>query len=478
MAGSYQRLPLAVKGVDGRRTQQRALAPVTRASRRAGCFLFGSAGRTIWLGCWPRAAGGRADTHEEARIPAHAHTLAELREFERTRFDQIEDAINAGDLERVQELADAVQREFVPVHDGFMDTVTAILSHFVDLTSPEQGEEIGLRVMERHMAGPWFDQYLGAHGDSPESLRQRIVDVATTWHWHPTEFTMTEDDEKVTVHTHPCGSGMRLEQRGRYEGENAFKRSVRPSKSTFMEAGFPIYCNHCPEMNRAGLRKGATVWLVEGWKPVRDRGHGRCRQHSYKRLEDVPEEFYARVGFERPSEFAPQPSLRVRLFTDQELEELAAHPCDRLVGAFEAGSPEAALDLLEFARGGWSGMHGAYPIYLALLWNEARDSFGPDGLTDTLERTAPELITSVHEGDPWQWASFWSMHLYLREIRQEDGAYAFVVGERALVSEAFVGSTAEFCVALSRGVHARGWEGVGRFDAEGDAIVHRLPAPG
>ena len=364
------------------------------------------------------------------------------------------------------------------MHDGFMDTVTAALSHFVDVTSPEEGEKIGLKVQERHMAGPWFDQYLGAHGDSPEALRRRIVDVATTWHWHPTEFTMTEDDEKVTVHTHPCGSGMRLEQRGRYEGENAFKRSVRSSRSTFMERDFPIYCNHCPEMNRAGLRKGATVWLVEGWKPIRDRGRGSCRQHSYKRLEDVPEEFFTRVGLERPTEFTPQPSLNVRLFTDQELEELATHPCDRLVQAFEADGPEAALAALEFARGGWAGMHGAYPIYTSLLWNQAEESFGRDGFVETLERTVPELVASVRDGDARQWASFWSMHLYLREIREDGEGYAFVVGREALLNEVFTGSTADFCSAMNRGVQTRGWESVGSFDADGDAIVHRLPARG
>lgn len=357
-----------------------------------------------------------------------------------------------------------------------MDTVTAVLSHFVDATSPERGEEIGLKVMERHMAGPWFDQYLGAHGDSPEDLRRRIVDVATTWHWHPTEFTMTEDGEKVTVHTRPCGSGMRLEQRGRYEGDDAFKRSVQPSKSTFMETGFPIYCNHCPEMNRAGLRQGATVWLVEGWKPIRDRSRGTCRQHSYKRLEDVPEEFFKRVGLGRPSEFAPQPSLDVRLFTDQELEELSTHPCDRLVQAFEAEGTEAALGMLDFARGGWAGMHDAYPIYTALLWNEARESLGQDGFSETLERTVPELFTSVHDADALGWASFWSMHLNVREIQADDDDYVFVVDSKAIVNEAFVGSLEEFCSALNRGVRARGWEQVGSFDTKGDAIVHRLPA--
>ncbi|MDP7637976.1 MAG: hypothetical protein QF577_10570 [Phycisphaerae bacterium] len=158
-----------------------------------------------------------------------------IAKFKNTRFEQLEEAILVGEKKQVQDLATIVQKEFQPVHDGLVDAVTSMLSFFVKKTSPQDGEQIGRHAMERHMKGEWFDQYLGNHRDSPDQLRSQIRDIVTTWHWHPSRITVTEDEDKVTIHTHPCGSGMRIEQQGKYDTLNGYVRSVTPSPSNFME---------------------------------------------------------------------------------------------------------------------------------------------------------------------------------------------------------------------------------------------------
>jgi hypothetical protein len=165
----------------------------------------------------------------------------------------------------------------------------------------------------------------------------------------------------------------------------------------------------------------------------------------------------------------------VRLFTDEELEEFAVHPCDRLVRTFETGSTEEALAVLEYCRDGWTGMHDAYTIYTAIIGAVAEEAFGHDGFIATLEHAAPELVASVRDGDAQQWAAFWSMHMRLRDIRETGDGWEFVVGANALIdAETFTGSTEEFCSAMNRGLAARGWNTVGTFRPDGDAIVHSL----
>ena len=399
-----------------------------------------------------------------------------LRSFERTRFEQLRAAVTAGDVAGAGYLAEAIQAEFVPVHDGFVDASAAILSRFVDLTSPEEGEAIGLGAMQRHMSGPWFDQYLAPNGPDPEELRERIRSVVTTWHWHPSRFTVTEDEHRVTLHTHPCGSGMRLELRGKYDGPDGWHRSTKPSASTFMETDFPMYCNHCPEMNRAGLLRGGTIWLVEGWRPHRAPERQACLQHTYKRVEDVPAEFYRRVGLEppepRPSSSEPAP----RLFTPAELVELSVHPARRVVLACAEGDTERALELAAACEEGWHGLHDAYPLWVGLLWDEIDRHFGPEELQASLVATAPELIASMTTATVESWAAFWSMHLRLERVISRPDAVEFHVGASAFLASGVSGVRPEqFVAALSEGLARRGWEHVGTFTVAGDAIVHRLP---
>jgi hypothetical protein len=382
----------------------------------------------------------------------------------RTRFDELDDALRAGDSATVRKLSAAARAEYLPVHDGLRDAVAATLSHAVDETSPEEGEAIGRRVIERLMQGGDAPQY------SQAGLRERVEAIADGWHWHGTTFTVTEDDEKVTFHLGPCGSGMRLELEGRYDGAGAWHRSREPSPSTFMERGFPMYSNHCAEMSRIGLLNGSPTFVVEGWTPLRERGV--CFQHTFKRLDDVPDEFFRRLGLDPPTtrDGAPPPP---RLFDGEELEALATHPLDRALAACERGDVEAALAALDASRVAWrDSMHGAYRRWLASLWSEVRQAAGPEVLERTVEAAAPELVGHIRDGSEDDWAAFWSMHLGLRGR----SARRFELAADALLEpdESPIGP-AELCASLQQGAARRGWTSVGRFDADGDVIVHSLP---
>ena len=387
-------------------------------------------------------------------------------EFSRTRFDALETAITDGDAEHVRKLAASAQMEYVPVHDGLRDTVGAALSYAVDMTSPEEGEAIGRRAIARIMAG----------GDAPQygqiDLRARIRAIAAGWHWHVTGFTVVEDEDKVTFRLAPCGSGMRLETEGRYDGAQGWHRSVAPSPSTFMQRGFPLYSNHCAEMTRAGLISGSGAFLVEGWTPERNRG--ACFQHTFKRMEAVPAEFYRRVGLEPPSPVETTPV--VQLFSELELVDLATHPLDRAATAVESGDTDAALAALAESREAWgTAMHGAYLRWIAELWEEICRVCGEREREPLLEATAPELFGHIRGGDAHSWASFWSMHLALRGISEgPDGATTFEVEPAALLSDVSLVTPEILCRCVRRGAEGRCWPAIGHIESDGVTIRHTV----
>jgi hypothetical protein len=391
-------------------------------------------------------------------------------EFAHTRFDQIEGAIAAGDAEAVRRLGELARAEYLPVHDGMRDVVGATLDFVARATSPAEGEEVGRRVIERLM---------GAAGDAPQytqsDLAERVRAITAGWHWHATRFEVSEDDDKVTFRLDPCGSGMRLEAEGRYDGPDGWLRSTRPSPSTFMQTGFPLYSNHCAEMTRAGLAAGNATFVVEGW---RERDCGVCFQHTYKRVAAVPAETYRRVGLERPeSTSTANGQAPTRLFTADELDELATHPLERAARAVDAGDVDAALSSLRECRDAWGiAMHGAYRRWITMLWAEICETLGAEALGPALAATAPELLRHRRGGGAYDWAAFWSMHLGLRSVRERDGETEFEVEVAALVEPAVESVTEDaFVDGLRRGLAARGWGDAGDFGRSEDVFVHVVP---
>lgn len=397
-----------------------------------------------------------------------------VRSLMRSRFDQLEDAIRDGDIVTARELAQAVRREYVVAHDGFRDAIAATLSHAVDVSSPEEGEAIGRRVVEYLMQG----------GDPPQytqpSFAGRLKAIAAGWHWHATSFTLSEDDEKFTFHLGPCGSGMRLLREGAYDGEGAWHRSETPSPSNFMQVGFPMYSNHCAEMTRMALMNGSATFIVEGWTPMRRRGI--CIQHTYKDPTMVSPEVYERVGLIPPLELQRQTAQEGnRLLSQDELDEIATHPLDRLIAQMARGNDAAALSSLDECRSGWrDAIHDVYRRWLSRLWAEVEQTLGHDQLVRTLEITAPELIKGVAGGSGWDWAAFWSIHLRLRDVRRTDDGWDFVVGAEALLQpdeySGYPGSVDQFCHALNRGMRLFHRMAAGSFESQSDSIVHHFAA--
>ena len=147
-------------------------------------------------------------------------TDEQLEEMAQPTMDRALAAIEAGDLEGAREACEAMRHEWGMLHDLMAEGTLGLITFIQD----RLGDEGVAAAWEESMARGWR-RHVDAIGQIP---RRRVAELlAATWRAHslsgtgedPASFTITEDEEKVTFHLHPCGSGARLVRRGLYERE-------------------------------------------------------------------------------------------------------------------------------------------------------------------------------------------------------------------------------------------------------------------
>jgi len=104
---------------------------------------------------------------------------------------------------------------------------------------------------------------------------------------------VSEDDEKVVLSIR-CGTGGRLVEEGRYEGDDAYVTLRERAPRTFMLDALPVYCAHCSINNEIQpIEWGGVPISIEHPVVAPDT---RCVHHIYKDVRAVPAEDYERLG--------------------------------------------------------------------------------------------------------------------------------------------------------------------------------------
>jgi len=129
-------------------------------------------------------------------------------------------------------------------------------------------------------------------------LRSLVEHMASGLRGHMQPIRIVEDDEKVSLTMLPCGSGERLIQKGAYTPEVGLARVEEPHRITWGKEGFPIYCVHCPVMETLSMERTGNLGMVHIVKdPIQ---HGSCQFVFYKDPANIPEEYYTRIGKNKP----------------------------------------------------------------------------------------------------------------------------------------------------------------------------------
>jgi hypothetical protein len=236
--------------------------------------------------------------------PEHDHGASAERELSAVEiermatplWEQARAAFVAGDLAAGERRLDDAVRQWRGLQEYSINWITVLLSFVAD----ELGEEAVERALRR--TGEDFlrpRRGTGADWDAlPAAARAKVIARAMVANFG--EVDVDEDDEKIVL-SFRCGTGGRLLDDGRYEGEHAYATLRERHGRTFMRDALPVYCAHCSVNNEIQpVEWGSAPTTIE--HPPERPGE-RCVHHVYKDVAAIPPDAYERIG--RPAPGAP-----------------------------------------------------------------------------------------------------------------------------------------------------------------------------
>ncbi|MDR1088284.1 MAG: hypothetical protein LBL23_03315 [Coriobacteriales bacterium] len=218
-------------------------------------------------------------------------TDSQLAEMSKRTIDKLGEAAEAGDTEKVKELAQTMYDQFAHLHDGYMVWIAGLLTYIY-----ERGGAGEVEAAERFAHDK--EAHLVFLPPEHTDVKHMVEAMAAGLQGHVYQhMTLTEDEEKVVLTNTPCGSGGRLIQMGGYEPEVGLARIKEPSDITFNTPDYPVYCVHCPLFNMNAVDDTGDFLFLNN-PPEKDGSF--CQFIFYKDPANIPEEYYLRVGRSKP----------------------------------------------------------------------------------------------------------------------------------------------------------------------------------
>ena len=204
-------------------------------------------------------------------------------------WEQAKAAVRAGEADRAVELIDRAVGQWRSLQDYSINWVTSLLS-FVGRELGEEAVERALRATGEEFVRPRRDTGVD-WGSLPASARAKVIGRAMVANFGTC--AVEEDGERITLSFH-CGTGGRLIDDGRYDGDDGYLVLRERAPRTFMRDELPVYCAHCSVNNEMQpVEWGGTQTSIE--LPSAGKGD-TCVHHVYKDLDAVPASAYERIG--------------------------------------------------------------------------------------------------------------------------------------------------------------------------------------
>ena len=209
-------------------------------------------------------------------------------------WEQAKAAMVAGETERAIELVDRAVGQWRGLQDYSINWITSLLSFI--------GRELGEEAVERALRATG-DEFVRPRRDTgvdwntlPAAARAKVITRSMVANFGTCE--VDEDDEKITLSFH-CGSGGRMIDDGRYEGEHAYLTLRERGPRTFMRDELAVYCAHCSVNNEMQpVEWTGHPTTVE--HPSSGKGDV-CLHHIYKDVDAIPADAYERIGKQKPT---------------------------------------------------------------------------------------------------------------------------------------------------------------------------------
>ena len=209
-------------------------------------------------------------------------------------WEQAKAAIARDDGDAASDLIDRSVAQWASLKDYSINWITSLLT-FIGEELGEEAVERALRKTGDEFVAPRRDT--GADWDDlPPALRAKVIARAMLGNMG--EVDVEEDDEKIIL-SFRCGSGGKLIDDGRYEGEHAYLTLEERSGRTFDRDALWVYCAHCSVNNEIQPVEWGEVPSSIEYPP--EKAGERCVHHIYKDVADTPAEAYERIGKTPPA---------------------------------------------------------------------------------------------------------------------------------------------------------------------------------
>ena len=240
-------------------------------------------------------------TTETGRVMREDEPLEELGI---STYDRLRDAVKAGDKETALQLIDYVQHEWKGLHDVYVDWCYAFLTWIADNCGEEKLPEV-FRYCQGKVSIAFYDQMKGL-----KTLKQKVEWQAEQMRAHrsgPGEtgtIKIWEEEDRYVISCDPCGAGGRVRRTGELDKTPPrtgppFNLGVTKKEYpwSWNMKGIPYYCLHCCIWHEiVPMEKGGAPYIT-GYSTD---PNGPCEFYFYKDPKLIPEEYYKRVGHEKP----------------------------------------------------------------------------------------------------------------------------------------------------------------------------------
>ncbi|NQT47363.1 MAG: hypothetical protein HQ578_00155 [Chloroflexi bacterium] len=242
-------------------------------------------------------------------MTSRVFTDEELEGMRAPTADLLTQAIDAGDTERAKSLVRQMHGEFLAMHDLYIDWTAG----FMDYIYRNDGEEALYQALRQVIGAPRGKKKTGEKHAAPEAnakeaaFRRRVLAMVNALRGHLQPLKVEEDDEKVCITMQPCGSGQRLLEQGAYDPPRNLAMIQKPHPMTWGLTDFPVYCTHAPVLEILSIEALGYPNTVA--IPAENVATEACTYCIYKKSEDIPEEFFQRVGKQKTAKDRVRPRV-------------------------------------------------------------------------------------------------------------------------------------------------------------------------
>ncbi len=216
----------------------------------------------------------------------------------------IEKAIDEGRYDDAKKLARYYIPEGKSLHDLFCDWIWDIFTK----TGEKQGEEAVYELCKATQE-TWMMKrtWKGLSKMTVEERVQVNAEVMRSHRCGPGQdgcIEIIEDENRYSIKMDPCGSGGRMRRGDPVDGTPSrlgapynFGVTKKAYPWSWNRRNVPYYCIHCAINEILPIQWGGYPLWVTGYA---DDASKPCYWHFYKKPELIPDEYYKRLGFEKP----------------------------------------------------------------------------------------------------------------------------------------------------------------------------------